>query len=75
MDFYGRNAELILATAQHGLLFNGSLVEEAVAAMIGELLEKLTLESLTFQKGATVDEILPLMPLSMPRPEEIGARS
>ncbi len=71
--FMEGNAELILATAQHGLLFNGSLVEEAGAAMIGEMLEKLTLESLTFQKGATVDEILALNSLIYARPEEIEA--
>ncbi len=70
--FYAEgNAELILATAEHGLLFNGSLVEEGAAAMIRDLLEKLTLESLTFQKGATVDEILALNVLLIARPEEI----
>lgn len=63
--------ELILAVTQHGLLMNGTLVEEAGASSIKELLEKLTLESITFRKGAGVDELLALCSIFTAKADDI----
>ncbi len=65
------NGELILAVTQHGLLMNGALTEEAGASGIKDLLEKLTLESITFSKGVSVDELLALCSIFTAKSDDI----
>lgn len=70
--FFGEgHDELILAVTQHGLLVNGALNEEGGAGSIKELLEKLTLESISFRKGVTVEELLALCSIFTAKADDI----
>lgn len=69
--FSDGNEELILASSQNGLLLNGSIVEEPGVGAVKDVLEKLTLESLTFRAGIRLEEMNVLHSLFLARPEDI----